>query len=39
MGIEILEPSRVTLRGINRVLRKLGLEPLKKTDLAPLRAA
>ena len=39
MGIEILEPAKVTLPGINRVLRELGLKPLKKTDLAPLQAA
>lgn len=39
LGIEITAPSVVTLRALNRVLRDLGLAPLKRSDLAPLLAA
>jgi hypothetical protein len=39
IGIEITAPSKVTLVGFNRLLRKLGFPPLKRSDLAPLRAA
>jgi hypothetical protein len=39
IGIEILAPDRLTLTGFNRVLRELGFPPLKRADLAPLRAA
>ncbi len=39
IGIEITAPSCVTLRGVNRVLRELGLPTLKRVDLAPLLAA
>ena len=39
IGIEITAPSVVTLRAVNRVLRGLGLPPLKRADLAPLLAA
>ncbi len=39
LGIEITAPSIVTLRALNRVLRDLGLPPLKRADLAPLLAA
>lgn len=38
IGIEITTPSRLTLAGINRVLRELGLSLLKRSDLAPLLA-
>ncbi|OHB63398.1 MAG: hypothetical protein A2Y77_12210 [Planctomycetes bacterium RBG_13_62_9] len=39
IGIEILAPEKLTLAVFNRVLRGLGLPPLKHADLAPLRAA
>jgi len=39
IGIEILAPEELTLTVFNRVLRDLGLPPLKRVDLAPLRAA
>ena len=39
IGIEILAPGKLTLTMFNRVLRDLGLSPLKRADLAPLRAA
>jgi hypothetical protein len=39
IGIEILAPAKLTLAAFNRVLRGLGLPPLKRADLAPLRAA
>src|SRR5436190_17082481 len=37
IGIEITAPSLV--RSLNRLLRELGLPPLRRGDLAPLRAA
>ncbi len=39
IGIEILAPSKLTLAAFNRVLRDLGFPPLKRADLAPLKAA
>ena len=39
IGIEITAPGRVSTVALNRVLRGLGLPPLKRDDLAPLRAA
>lgn len=39
IGIEILAPAKLTLAVFNRVLRGLGLPPLKRADLAPLKAA
>jgi uncharacterized protein YuzE len=39
IGIEILAPDRLTLATFNRVLRELGFPPLKRADLAPLKAA
>jgi hypothetical protein len=39
IGIEILAPDKLTLTMFNRVLRDLGLSPLKRADLAPLKAA
>jgi uncharacterized protein YuzE len=39
IGIEILAPEKLTLALLNRVLRDLGLRPLKRADLAPLKAA
>ena len=39
IGIEILEPEKLTLTKINRVLRALGQPLLTRGDLAPLRVA
>jgi hypothetical protein len=39
IGIEILAPAKLTLRAFNRLLAQLGLGPLKRTDLAPIKAA
>ena len=39
IGIEITAPQKATAAALNRVLRDLGLPPIKTTDLAPLRAA
>jgi hypothetical protein len=39
IGIEIVAPDKLTLAAFNRVLRELGLRPLKRADLAPLIAA
>jgi len=39
IGIEILAPDKLTLAAFNRVLRDLGFRPLKRADLAPLKAA
>ncbi len=39
IGIEITAPGKVSLAGLNKVLRELGLPPAKRADLAPLLAA
>lgn len=39
IGIEITSPDTVTLAAMNRVLRELGLDAIKRADLAPLLAA
>jgi hypothetical protein len=39
IGIEITAPGRVSLAGLNKVLRDLGQPPAKRADLAPLLAA
>ena len=39
LGIEIIAPAQLTLVALNRVLRELGCDPLRRIDLAPLRAA
>jgi hypothetical protein len=39
IGIEITEPSRITLTAINRVLRRLRMPLMKARDLAPMHAA
>jgi len=39
IGIEITAPSKATAAAVNRVLKELGFEPIKASDLAPLRAA
>ena len=37
IGIEITAPTKVTMVDLNTVLSKLGLSPLKDSELAPLR--
>jgi uncharacterized protein YuzE len=39
IGIEITTPSKLALTSINRILRELGLPPLRRSDLRPLLAA
>jgi uncharacterized protein YuzE len=39
IGIEIVEPSLVTVAAINRVLRQLKKPTLTRKDLVPLKAA
>lgn len=39
IGIEILAPEKLTPTAFNDVLRELGFPPLKRADLAPLKAA
>ncbi len=39
IGIEITAPGKLSLAALNKVLRDLGLPPLKRADLFPLRAA
>lgn len=39
IGIEITAPSKVSVAQLNRLLKDLGAAPLKRGDLAPLRAA
>lgn len=39
LGIEITAPAQVTVISLNRVLRELGCAPVRRVDLAPLRAA
>lgn len=39
LGIEITAPERLTLASLNRLLRELGCAPVRRADLAPLRAA
>jgi len=39
IGIEITAPTKLSLAALNRVLRRFGLPPVKRADLAPLRAA
>jgi hypothetical protein len=39
IGIEITAPDKLSLTAFNRVLRDLGFPALKRTDLAPLKAA
>lgn len=39
IGIEITAPRKVTVAALNQVLRGLGLPPVTRTDIAPLRAA
>jgi len=39
IGIEITAPEQLTLAALNRVLREPGCAPVRRADLAPLRAA
>ena len=39
LGIEITAPKQLTVTALNRVLRDLGCAPIRRADLAPLRAA
>lgn len=39
IGIEITAPEQLTLTTLNRVLKELGCAPVRRADLAPLRAA
>jgi uncharacterized protein YuzE len=39
IGIEILSPGRLDSTVLNRVLDRLGCEPVSQEDLAPLEAA
>jgi hypothetical protein len=39
IGIEITSPTHVTPAALNRVLKGLRLPPLKRGEIAPLRAA
>ena len=39
IGVEITAPSKVTATNLNRVLRDLGMAPVNRLHLAPLRAA
>lgn len=39
IGIELSEPTKVTVDQVNRLLRNLGLATLDSNELDPLRAA
>ena len=39
IGIEITAPEQLKLATLNRVLKELGCTPVRRADLAPLRAA
>lgn len=39
IGIEITAPSKVSLSALNRLLKRLGLNPVSRAELAPLLAA
>ena len=39
IGIEITAPGKLSTPALNRILRRLGLPPMTRADLAPLRAA
>ena len=39
IGIEITAPTKISLPAINRVLKDLGLAPVRRADFAPLLAA
>jgi hypothetical protein len=37
MGVEITAPTRTTVTALNKVLRSLGVTPVERRDIAPLR--
>jgi len=39
IGLEFTAPSKVSLVGVNRVLRELGIESIGRAEFAPLLAA
>jgi uncharacterized protein YuzE len=39
LGIEITAPEKVTIPVFNRVLKAIGFPAVRRTDLAPLKAA
>jgi uncharacterized protein YuzE len=39
IGVEITAPSALSVAALNRVLRELGVEPVRREDMAPLIAA
>ena len=39
IGIEITAPTKISVTDLNDVLSKLGLPPMKDSELAPLQAA
>ena len=39
LGIEITAPAQLTVAALNRILREFGCAPVRRADLAPLRAA
>ncbi|MGH8523054.1 MAG: DUF2283 domain-containing protein [bacterium] len=39
IGIEITAPTKIAVADLNNVLSKLGLSPMKDSELAPLQAA
>jgi len=39
IGIEITDPTGLSVAAFNRVLRDLGCSPVSRADVAPLRAA
>ncbi len=39
IGIEITAPGKLSAVALNRTLRRFNLPPVKRADLAPLRAA
>ncbi len=39
IGIEITAPAMLKVAALNKVLHNLGLPPVSRSDLAPLRAA
>ena len=39
IGIEITTPAKLSIQALNRILRDLGQDGVKRSDLAPLRAA
>jgi hypothetical protein len=37
LGVEITAPTRTTVTALNKVLRSLGVTPVERRDIAPLR--